>query len=155
MSMDCKQQGANMGMGAKRIWLLIALAVAVSLPVGGRWLRGQRGDCCRLDGMPLVPAYRVRVLDDHEQSHSFCSVRCAEIWLHGKDMPGAKVYVTDEISGEEILADAAHFVRSLVWTTRVSDNRVHAFRDRGDAEAHASHCRGTILDDAQRPFADR
>ncbi|MBM4072989.1 MAG: hypothetical protein FJ271_29295 [Planctomycetes bacterium] len=137
----------------KRSWMVAAVALAVSVSLVGSWLRGQRDECCQLDGMPLVAAYRVRVLDDREHSHVFCSVRCAEIWLRGRNMPTAKVYVTDETSGEELLAPNAHFVRSLVWTTRVSGNRVHVFRDRADAESHASQCRGTLLDDAQRPFA--
>lgn len=139
----------------KRAWLVAAIIVAVSLPIAAHWLRGHRDDSCELDGMPLVPAYRVRVVREHDQDHAFCSIRCAEIWLQGKDNAALKVFVTDETSGQEIVAAAAHFVRSLVCTTRVSGNRVHAFRDRADAEAHANHCRGTILDDAQRPFVDR
>jgi hypothetical protein len=105
--------------------------------------------------MPLVAWYRVRIVDDRQQNHAFCSVRCAEMWLQGKNMPMAEIFVTDESSGEEMLADTAHFVRSLVLTTRVSGNRVHVFRDRADAENHASHWRGTILEDAQRPFTVR
>lgn len=135
---------------AKRLGLLAALSLAVMLPVVGHWLRGQR-EGCELDGMDVVPAYRVRV-QQGTQRRMFCSIRCAEIWLRDKDRSALEVYVTDENSGEEVLADTAHFVRSLVCTTRVSGNRVHAFRDRADAEAHASHCRGTILEDEQRPF---
>lgn len=140
---------------AKRTWLLIGLLPVIALPLGGSWLRRGKNGGCALDDMKIVPAYRVRILDDRGRSHEFCSIRCAEIWLKDKNMPTARVYVTDEASGAEVLAGDAHFVRSLVVTTRVSGNRVHAFRTRNAAAAHADRCRGTILEEADRPFFQR
>jgi len=142
-----------MSKSAKRAWIVIGLALVVLLPVAAAWLRQGRDPGCSLDGMKIVPAYRVRVLDESNGSREFCSIRCAEIWLKGKEIPPDRIYVTNEKSGEELLASAAHFVRSMVFTTRVTGNRVHVFGDRADAESHAQNWRGRVLDEAERPFA--
>jgi hypothetical protein len=125
----------------------------VLLPVVAVRLRGDAGPCCALDGTPLVPLYRVRIVDAARQSRAFCCIGCAEIWLQHQAEGARAVFVTDETSGDEIEATSATFVRSLVVTTPTTGNRLHTFRDRADAEKHAARWQGTVLTTAERPFA--
>lgn len=137
------------------LWLLAGLALVVALPVTGSWVRRHREKGCVLDGMRIEPAYRVRIIDHAGKNQELCCIQCAEIWLKGKDVPLTSIFVTDEASGAEIPAGSAQFVRSLVVTTPVTRNRVHAFKNRDDAEAHAKNCLGTLLSEAEQPFANR
>jgi hypothetical protein len=59
--------------------------------------------------------------------------------------------VTDEVSGEEIDAPDAYFVRSQVVTTPATGNRIHVFHKLEDAQRHAQTYRGTVLDAKERP----
>ena len=127
----------------------------LALPFVGNWLRRTPEDRCALDGGALVTSYRVRVEDAEGQSSDFCCIRCAQLWLERQEQPARAIWVTDEISGARIDAEAAHYVRSLVVTTPTTGNRIHAFRDLADAERHAEKCRGTILTGGERPFAKR
>jgi hypothetical protein len=74
------------------------------------------------------------------------------MWLARQGARPREVYVTDEASGAEIDAASAYFVRSLVVTTPTTGNRVHAFRDRADAERHAEVAHGTLLNGTERPL---
>jgi hypothetical protein len=103
--------------------------------------------------MPLVPRYRVRIVDAAGDSHQFCCIRCAELWLNNHTAEARLVFVTDEVSAEEIEATAATYVRSLITTMPATGNRLHAFRDPADAGKHAAQWQGTILTPAERPFA--
>jgi hypothetical protein len=103
--------------------------------------------------MPLEPLYRVRIVDNAGQSHEFCCIRCAEIWLQHQAGGSAAVFVTDEASGDEIEAGSATFLRSRVVTMPATGNRTHAYRNRADAEKHAARWQGTILTPPERPFA--
>src|SRR5438067_8683004 len=108
-------------------WLLvIAGSLVVGLPFLGHWFRQQHGSRCALDGSMIEPAYRARVVDQGGRSHEFCCVRCAATWLHHRGAKPAAVYVTDEVTGGEIPAEDAVFVRSAVVTAAVTGNRVHA-----------------------------
>jgi hypothetical protein len=135
---------------ARAALLLVGLAVIVGLPLVGWWARQDAVPRCALDGLDIEPRYRVRVTDD-AGSYEFCCTRCAEQWLARHPGPAA-VFVTDEAGGDEIDARAATFVRSPVITNRVTGNRVHAFRNRADAEAHARQFGGWVLRDGERPF---
>ena len=131
---------------------LSAVLLAVALPLASHWARRPPADRCALDGAAIDPAYRVRVVDGAGRAHCFCCTRCAELWLERhRDAPQA-VYVTDEASGEELRAERAYFVRSRVVTQPATLNRIHAFRDRADAERHADRFRGAVLADSERPF---
>jgi hypothetical protein len=142
-------------MKGARSWALLLLAGAllvVGLPLAGKWARRHDGPRCELDGLKIEPLYRVRVVDAGGADHLFCCVRCARRWAERQaDSPRA-VYVTDEAGGREVEAGAAYFVQSLVVTNPVTGNRVHAFRDRADADAHARAFRGAVLTGEERPF---
>ena len=132
---------------------LAGLLVVVGLPLAGWWSRRGAAPRCELDGLTIEPLYRVRVMDRAGTSHAFCCVRCASRWLARQgDRPRA-VYVTDEASGAEIDSGSAFFVRSAVVTNPVTHNRVHAFRDRADAEEHARAYEGEALTGVRRPFS--
>lgn len=132
--------------------VLAGLLVAVGLPLVGTWARRHAPPRCELDGLAVEPPYQVRVVDGAGGSHRFCCVRCATGWLARQGETPAAVLVTDEAGGGEVDARSAYFVRSGVVTNSVTGNRVHAFRDRADAEQHARDCGGTLLEGAARPF---
>lgn len=123
-----------------------------ALPVVRHWAWRPPPGRCALDGVAIEPLYRVRVQDARGRDHEFCCVRCAELWLgRGREPPRA-VFVTDEASGREVDAAAAHFVRSGVVTTPTTGNRVHAFATSADAARHAEVARGRVLRESERPF---
>jgi hypothetical protein len=132
--------------------VLAGLVVVVGLPLAGTWARRHAAPRCELDGQWIEPTYQVRVVDGAGRSHRFCCVRCARRWLGRQDEAPAAVYVTDEAGGGEVDARSATFVRSKVVTNAVTGNRVHAFRDRADAEEHARDRGGTLLEGVSRPF---
>jgi hypothetical protein len=134
---------------------LLGLLVVVGLPLAGHWARRPPERRCALDGGPLEPHYRVRVVDAEGSACEFCCIRCAEIWLGRQRQPPQAVYVTDEASGQEVEVASAYFVRSLVVTTPTTGNRIHAFRHRADAEKHAAAFGGRVLQGPERPFAAR
>jgi hypothetical protein len=107
---------------------------------------------CDLDGMPINPIYRVEVVDSDGHSHAFCCLRCAEIWVSRQAVAPRSVLLTDEPSGTMVSACEACFVRSSVVTSPATDDRVHAFRSRAEAEKHAETFGGTVLSGSDRPF---
>jgi nitrous oxide reductase accessory protein NosL len=132
--------------------LLIGLLVVVGLPLGGKWSRRHQPPHCEFDGLNIEPRYRARVVDRAGGSHAFCCIRCAGRWLARQEENAAAVYVTDERHGTEIDATAAWFARSTVVTNPITGNRVHAFREQADAEAHIREFRGRVLSGAERPL---
>jgi hypothetical protein len=138
---------------ARRILAFVGIAALVALPFVGRWLRRVPENCCALDGAQVEPIYRVRFEDADGGSQEFCCIRCAELWLERQPHAPQTIFVTDEASGEMTDAGAAYFVRSLVVTTATTGNRIHAFRNRADAERHAQVCHGTMLNANDMPFA--
>jgi hypothetical protein len=131
---------------------LAALVVLAALPVVGHWVRGEHQDRCALDGVRIVPAFRVRIVHRCGQTDQFCCIRCVELWLQRQVVQPDAVYVTDEVTGQEIDSALAWFVRSSVITTATTGNRIHAFQTKSDAERHAVNCRGTVLRESDRPF---
>jgi hypothetical protein len=135
-------------------WLLLAawILVVVGLPLAGKWARRSTVPACALDGARINPLYRVRVVDAQGRDQEFCCIHCAELWCGQQtDRPRA-VFVTDEVTGQEIDAASAWFVRSQVVTVPHTGNRIHAFRDRADAARHADAAHGLLLSDAEKPF---
>jgi hypothetical protein len=133
---------------------LVGLLIVAGLPFLGHVLRQRPEERCTLDGVAIEPLYRVRILDQRGESHAFCCVTCAELWWQQHHEEVNVVFVTDESTGDAIAAASATFVRSLVITTPPTQNRIHAFRLRADAERHLAAAGGTLLEGRERPFHD-
>jgi hypothetical protein len=129
------------------------LGLLALLAVAGHSLRQVAAGRCALDGNIIPPIYRVRVQDGQGQNHEFCCLRCAELWLGRQHVRPRAVFVTDEVSGREVPAAEAFFVRSTVITAPTTGNRIHAFASKADAERHAALSVGRILNGPDRPFA--
>jgi hypothetical protein len=134
--------------------LLVAtvLVVVVGLPLAGKWARQTPETRCALDGQRIDSCYRVRIVDDRDRDHEFCSIQCARLWLDSQKLKPRAVLVTDETTGEEIDATAAWFVRSQVVTQARAANRIHAFASYDDAQRHARAAWGRVLTGADKPF---
>jgi hypothetical protein len=131
---------------------LSVLLMVVVLPIFGHWARHAKKERCALDGNVIQPIFRVRIIDSLRRVHQFCCVRCAELWIeHLPDEP-RDISVTDEVSGQEIDATNAYFVRSSVITVPATGNRVHVFRTESDAAKHAASAQGRMMRWAERPF---
>jgi hypothetical protein len=141
-------------MARRTFWgsTLAGLVVVASLAAVGHWARGHPAGGCALDGSPIDPVYRVAIVDARGNSHEFCCLTCARMWLDRQSTPPRAVTVTDETSGERIDAAAAYYVRSAVVTRAATGNRIHVFRNRADAEKHADACAGYVLSEAEGPF---
>ena len=137
----------------KRIVLLaLAMMVLVGLPLLGHWVRRGTIPGCALDGMPIIPLYRVEIIDNEGRRYEFCCIRCAQLWFDRH--PGSRsVHVTDEEQGVAIPALSAYYVRSGVITNPTTKNRIHAFRHESAARRHADSYHGIILSDRESPFA--
>jgi hypothetical protein len=133
------------------ILALVAVAAAACLPVAARWLRGPPPSGCALDGAAIDPSYRAIIVDGRGEAHAFCCLRCAQLWL-ATQPPPRSIAVTDEVSGEEIDAAAAYYVRNLRVTTPAVGNRIHVFSSQADAERYAASQGGTLLAGTNRPF---
>jgi hypothetical protein len=135
-----------------RLGGVAGLVVVVGLPLAAYLMRGNANGGCALDGAKINTAYRVQIVDGHGDSHAFCCLRCAQLWLKRQSAPPQSVVVADESSGEEIDAQEAVYVRSSVVTTPATGNRIHAFRSRADAEKHADRFGGTVLSESETPL---
>lgn len=131
---------------------LFGIFLVVGVPLIGSGLRRSRPQHCALDGLAIVPATAVRVTDSAGESHEFCCVRCAQRWLARTGDSSAVVTVSDEVTGTELDARAAVFVRSPVVINPVTGNRIRVFREPGDADAHVARYGGRVLGPAERPF---
>jgi hypothetical protein len=127
------------------------MVVVAALAFVGSWAR-RPGPGCALDGVKIDPAYRVEVVDAAGARHAFCCPACAALWLEHQSSSPRAILVTDETSGESIDAADAWYVRSRVVTTPATGNRVHAFRNRADAERHAEKNGGTVLPESESLF---
>ena len=137
---------------SERIFGWTFIGILVLLAAVGHWARRGAERTCAYDGGKIEPLYRVRFVSE-EGDREFCCLRCAELWLRGDKVGPRSVTVTDEASGTEINAAAAHYVRSLVVTNRTTGNRIHAFMNEHDAAEHARSVGGRLLQADERPFA--
>ena len=142
-----------------RSWWIIGwltVAVAALLPLFGYMLRRPVEGACVVDGTVIDSLLRVRVTTDQRRDYSFCSLRCAEWWLSAAadGVRPVAIRVTDELSGDELPASAAHYVRSQVVANPLTNERRHVFRDLSAAEVHAESSRGRVFDRDERPFRE-
>jgi hypothetical protein len=137
-------------------WPVVVLAFwfVVALPLLGKWARHTGLSQCAWDGGAVTPLYRVRIVDDRGIEHEFCCVRCATAWLNAQRGKPNEILVTDEVSGRELSAGDAWFVRSSVAADPAIGSRIHVFRERTDAEHHAAAALGKLLRGMEEPFAD-
>jgi hypothetical protein len=125
--------------------------MVVGLPLVGQWARRHAPDDCAYDGVAINPHYRVEVVDSRGFPHGFCCITCARNWLRHEHDPRA-ITVTDEASGQAVDAEKAWYVRSSVETVQTTGNRIHAFRNREDAERHARAFWGVVLPESENPL---
>jgi hypothetical protein len=136
----------------KTIVVLGLTLIIVGLPVVGHLARQKKEHGCALDGVTIEPIYRVRIVDDHNHSHEFCCLKCAQMWQAAHGGHPRAVLVTDETSGQELSSDQAHFAMSSVITMPTTGNRIHAFAREADAKKHAENFWGRVLKGKDRPF---
>lgn len=142
---------------------LAYLCVLGALPLAGNWFRQGQNSFCAHNGGVIEPLYGVRIVEG-DQTFRFCCIDCAKNWLGNRntnqgDRLGSSplkhqiVFVVDEVSGTEINAADAYFVRSLTITNRLTGNRIHAFRNKNDADLHAGSPGSDLLGPGEGPFA--
>ena len=125
----------------------IALLAIAALPLMAERLR-PAVERCAMDGVAVVPSFRVRARD-----RVFCGVTCAESWLARSGGAPDGVLVTDAVTGREIAASEAWFVRTLANRSDGAPDAIRVFAGREEAEGHVEAYGGTILVGALRPFA--
>ena len=129
------------------------LLLVAALPLAPRLFGATKSEGCTLDGLAIDSRREARVVLPSGSSIRFCGVQCAARWLHRAGVAPKEVFVTDEASGQEVKAEDAWFVQSLVAATRGTGDHVHAFARRENAERHAAAYHGTVLQGPDRPFA--
>ncbi|HKB42488.1 MAG TPA: hypothetical protein VKD72_39035 [Gemmataceae bacterium] len=131
---------------------LAGLFVVIGLPLAGHLARRNAEAGCDLDGVKIDRRYRVEIVDNQQERHTFCCLRCAQLWMQHQSTAPRSITVIDEESGEPVDAAAAYYVRSFVVTQQSTGNRIHVFRDRAAAERHAEKHWGTVLPESENPF---
>lgn len=131
---------------------LVGIFLVVGVPLIGSWVRRSGPHRCALDGLAIAAATAVRVTDSAGESHEFCCVRCAQRWLARTGDSSALVTVTDEVTGTDLDARAAVFVRSPVVINPVTGNRIRVFRETAEADAHVARYGGRVLGPDEWPF---
>ena len=135
-----------------RRWVPLAALVAVAaLPWAADRLRTLSKERCALDGVAVDEAFRVRVVGSDDRSRSLCGVRCARLWLERADAAPRSIRVTDLVSGSELEADDAWFVRSVSTWGEGAPDSIRVFARKADAVRHVEAYGGRILED---PFGD-
>ena len=102
---------------------------------------------CVFDGAPVGANYRVRIGD-----RTFCGVRCAESWLARAGATPAAIRVTDCVTGRELDAHAAWYVRTLGGAWEDAPDSIRVFASEEAARRHAEAYAGELLRGAQTPF---
>jgi hypothetical protein len=134
-------------------WLpgAVALLAIAALPLMAERLRSHP-ERCEADGVTVAPAFRVRVVARDGTTHAFCGVSCAQSWIRRKGIEPRAILVTDGVSGREVDAGEASFVRTVSTWSDGAPDFIRVFARREDAERHVSAYGGRILTGADRPF---
>lgn len=114
--------------------------------VGLAWFSGQSrqsGESCIVDGTGLIPISRVTLTNEQGEISLFCSLCCAKTWIeeHEELIPQlqsgkASITVVDEISGQEIDASMAYWVKSNEYSRRENKCQSHVFSDKQAASKY-------------------
>lgn len=134
----------------KGVLLLVAIA---ALPLAAARLRAPV-ERCAMDGVEVVPAFRVRTLETDGGARAFCGVACAQSWIRHRGVQPRAVLVTDGPGGREIDGAAAWFVRTHANRSGGAPDGIRVFASREDAIRHAEAHGGVILSGADRPFGE-
>ena len=132
--------------------ILAAVVSAAAIPVLSSTIRPVPGEHCAGDGVEVGKLLRIRIEAADGKRWVFGSVRCAEDWLAHAHPGAVRVLVTGEVTGIETDARNVTWAQSRVATSRPTGERLHAFRRREDARAHAEAFGGTLIEDDARPF---
>ncbi|MGD2127359.1 MAG: hypothetical protein PVG99_14860, partial [Desulfobacteraceae bacterium] len=126
---------------------ITGLIIAASLSALVAFVQQRHGASrCSLDGSLIKPMYEVIIIQqDDESSERFCCVLNAQIWLERNTKPVSSIWVTDEITGDRIRAEEAHYVSSTIITTPHTRNRIHVFAQKESAEIHARQFNGKLV----------
>lgn len=119
------------------------------------WFSGQNrqsSETCRVDGTGIVPITRVVLIDEKGEESLFCSLCCAKTWLTGHEelIPQlaagkASLTVVDEISGQEIDASLAYWIKSKEYSRQENRCQNHVFSDKQAASKHLRQHQGEEL----------
>lgn len=113
---------------------------------GLAWISSQSDqttESCLVDGTSLLPISRVSIQSASGETSLFCSICCARTWLdaHTKivaELNAGKGSITlvDEISGIEIDATLAYFVKSNEYSRKENKCQIHVFSDKQAASKY-------------------
>jgi hypothetical protein len=138
-------------MTARRVAPFVAgLAVLAALPL--LVPRRPRSDPCSCSD-PATSGHLVEVAVSGAGVRRFEGVECAARWLETSGARPKRIFVTDEVGRVRLDATDAWFVESPVVAVAATDDHVHVFARREDAERHADAYRGRVLVEGERPFA--
>ncbi len=116
------------------------------------WFSGQSNrsnEACRVDGTEIVPITRVALVDATGEEFLFCSLCCAKTWLEGHgehvkqlESETATLTVVDEISGKEVDASLAYWVKSEEYSRQENKCQSHVFSDKQAASKYLRQHQG-------------
>ena len=104
---------------------------------------------CSFDGLPIETGGRVDLVEQEQQSASFCSVECALAWP-ARASAASHFVVHEERFGTALDPGAAYFIRSRP-TARGGRAILRAFADPLSAAEYARAFGGTAV---PNPFAE-
>lgn len=107
--------------------------------------------CC-LDGSRIEPIYEVIIIQKDKSSSKFLCVLSAQIWLKENSEQVSSIRVTDEITGEKIVAEDAYYVVSEVITSPYTGNKIHVFAQKTAAKLHAWQFNGKLVKNPLRAY---
>jgi len=109
-------------------------------------------ETCRVDGTEIIPITRVALVDEKSEESLFCSLCCAKIWLENHEELGkqlqsgtATLTVVDEISGLEVDASLAYWVKSKKYSRQENKCQSHVFSDKQAASKYLRQHQGEEL----------
>lgn len=100
---------------------------------------------CALDGSRINPLHEVVITCKDGSSIRLSCILSAQIWLKENGHKVSCIYVTDEVTGNKLEAEEAHYVLSEAITTPHTGNRIHVFDRKARAKLHAREFNGRLV----------